>query len=381
MEQELHGSAVLIINRYLSQEITRPLLLIITILVVIYASFMSASYLVDATQGLLPGITVIYLTLLKTLVGLEVLLPTALYLAIVVGIGRMYTDSEMTALTASGVSEFQILKAVTRLALITAIIVAILTLYARPWAYRLAYKLEGTALAELKIEKLEAGRFYKLGKTSNVLFAKYIDHERERLQQVFFHNERASNSSVIRSREAYLSSAEDGSTPVMIFLNGQSYTLNDKGQEDFIQEFNTLTLYMDGFSDSGIQYKRKAFPLSDLKASQHPGDIAEYQWRLSMPLLTIMLGLLAVPMSRSKPRQGRFARLFLAILLFALYYNLASLARSWVDQGTLPPIPGLWWVHLLPAMIVLGLLWQPLLSHRWIQRTTSATKKTQDDTS
>ena len=217
----------MIIHRYIFLEILKPQLLICTILAVIYASFSSAAYLADAAHGLLSGATVINMTLLQPLIGLEALLPTALYLAIVIGLGRMYNDSEMTALSATGFSELQVLKSELLLAILTAIIVGLLSIYLRPWAYQTVYKLEAQALAELDINKLEAGRFYKLGKTESVLFAENISREHGRLDGVFFRDHANGNTRIIRAQEAYLSTSESGAVPVMIFINGRAYNLDN----------------------------------------------------------------------------------------------------------------------------------------------------------
>ena len=66
-------------------------------------------------------------------------------------------------------------------------------------------------------------------------------------------------------------------------------------------------------------------------------------------ITVVSLLLLAVPLSRSTPRQGRYGRLVIAILLFVIYYNLLGTAKVWVGDGSVPPVIGLWWVPALPA--------------------------------
>ena len=346
----------MIIRRYIIREIIKPMGLITLVLTVIFASFSSANYLADAAHGLLTANTVLSLTALKTLIGLEALLPTALYLAVIIGLGRLYNDSEMTALAASGFGELQVLKAVAGPVILVAAMVAALTLSIRPWAYGMAYRLEARALATLDIDKLEGGRFYRLGQTDNVLFASRIDRDGNKLEDVFFRSSPETGTQIIRAREAHLSTS--GDRPVMVFVDGQGYGIDDQGSADLVLRFHTLALPLDpGGGDVG--YKRKAVSLRRLAASQNPGDLAEYQWRLSMPVASLVLGLLAVPLSRSRPRHGRFSRLFVAILAFALYYNLLSVARTWVDQGKVPAMPGIWWAHFIPAALLLMLLIQP----------------------
>jgi Predicted permeases len=102
----------LIINRYLIAEIIKPLASMLAVLVIIFAAYSTNRYLADATYGLMSINTIIFIILLKVLIALEVVLPTSLYLAVIVGLGRLYNDNEMTALFASGVSLRRVLTVV-----------------------------------------------------------------------------------------------------------------------------------------------------------------------------------------------------------------------------------------------------------------------------
>ena len=85
----------------------------------------------------------------------------------------------------------------------------------------------------------------------------------------------------------------------------------------------------------------------------------ELQWRLAMPLSVLLLGLLALPMSVVKPRQGKFAKIFPAVLIYIIYANMILVAQSWLEQGSINSHLGLWWIHgalLLTTIILIG--WQ-----------------------
>ncbi len=90
-------------------------------------------------------------------------------------------------------------------------------------------------------------------------------------------------------------------------------------------------------------------PTQELLGSADPADIAELQRRISLPLMVLVLALLAVPLSALRPREGRYARVAAAILLYFLYSNLISAAQIWIEKGILPPGIGVWWVHALFA--------------------------------
>jgi lipopolysaccharide export system permease protein len=90
--------------------------------------------------------------------------------------------------------------------------------------------------------------------------------------------------------------------------------------------------------------------------SGEPEHRAELQWRIGIPLSTIILAIFAVPLARSQPRAGRYGRLAIGLLVFIVYFNLLSAAKAWVEKGDLEPEFGLWWVHGLFLLIALGQL-------------------------
>jgi lipopolysaccharide export system permease protein len=108
-------------------------------------------------------------------------------------------------------------------------------------------------------------------------------------------------------------------------------------------------------------YKVKAASTGHLIHSNNSEEIAEVQWRLAAPLSAILLALLGVPLSRSSPRQGKYAGVPIAIVIFAAYYNLSAMMKKWVGQGVIDILPGIWWVHIFLAGLLLVLLWRPHL--------------------
>jgi lipopolysaccharide export system permease protein len=78
---------------------------------------------------------------------------------------------------------------------------------------------------------------------------------------------------------------------------------------------------------------------------------AELQWRLSLPLLAFIVVLMAVPLSRTNPRQGRYAQLIPCILLYLVYLTLLMSARDRIEGGA--SISLMWLVH--SVFLVYGL--------------------------
>ena len=108
-------------------------------------------------------------------------------------------------------------------------------------------------------------------------------------------------------------------------------------------------------SESGRREERST--TLELLDSDRAGDQAELHWRFGAPLASLVLALLALPLSRTPPRSARYGRLLLAVLSYIVYLNLLSLGRAWIADGSMPVWLGLWWVHLPALALALWLLW------------------------
>jgi lipopolysaccharide export system permease protein len=106
----------------------------------------------------------------------------------------------------------------------------------------------------------------------------------------------------------------------------------------------------------GVTEKLKAFSTFRLANSKCREETAELQWRLSTGITTLLLALLGIPLSKTVPRRGKHARVTTAGVIFFIYYNLLLVARSWVEQGVIPVVPGIWWVPFLLACLTGGWL-------------------------
>ena len=355
----------MIINRYLIREIAIPLITVTAILVVIFMSFNAVRFTADAAAGLLPATTVFNLTLLKSLIAIEVLLPVALYLSVVLGMGRLYSDNEMVAMYASGVSEQRVVRSVLWLSLAVAIVVASLSLAVRPWAYQKSYLLKAQAEAEFNLDKLEEGQFYSANESGAVIFVERINRKENRLEQVFFFKAGDQKIDIINARQAW-QWVTDPFAPLEIqFLDGTQYRIDLTGTRDLTLKFKQLSVLLKPYDQDLDRYRSKATATRRLAGSNEPNDLAEFQWRLTTPVTTLLLGILGVPLSRSAPRRGRYAKTVAAAMVFALFYGLSVMAKNWVEQGVVEAIPGVWWPQVLLGLLIMVLLFWPAVRSRF----------------
>jgi len=346
----------MIINRYLLREIVGPLAIVLSVLTVLFTSYGAAGFLSDVLNGLLPTQMIVQVIGLRTLIALEVLIPISLYLAVVMALGRMYVDSEITALFALGVTSTRIMGVVVGLSLGTALAVAALSLVARPWAYSRSHELSSRAAASLNTDSMKAGTFYVGEGGSRTIFIEQRAARASRAAGVFVQlTPREGGTRIIHASSVEQLPNIGGADGLRMHLtDAHVYDIGPSGSgRDVVLNVNNLVLQLASLPVEPPEYSAVAASTAQLRRSESPADIAELQWRLSTSCSTLLLGMLGVPISRSRPRQHRNARVGVAILIYAGYYLFYESARTWVQNGVIPPFPGIW---VAPAVLALILL-------------------------
>jgi lipopolysaccharide export system permease protein len=352
----------MIIDRYIMREIVQPTVVVCGVLVFIFGCYMATRFLADALVGQLPGTTVLILILLRIAIALEVLLPTTLYLSVVVALGRLYKDSEMTALSACGVSMGRILRPVFATAVVIAVVVASLSLFIRPWAYDKYYLLKANAEANFDLTRMNDGTFYEIEDGMRVIYAEKVDQQQDEAKRVFIRTERDDTIQVIYARRANQTTDLATGIQILVFTDGYVYEFSRTGEEGRVIHFEQSAMPLEPSENPRLKYRVKSASTGSLARSDDSEEIAEFHWRLSTPLATVLLAMLGVPLSRSSPRRGKYAKITTAVVIFAIYYNLSALAKKWVGKGIIDAFPGIWWIHLLLVGLLLVLFWQPSMA-------------------
>jgi lipopolysaccharide export system permease protein len=349
------------LDRYLIREVLKPSMMVCGLFIVLFAGYSWIVFLAQAVDALLSTSMLLKLIILKVGIALEVLLPVSLYFGIILGLGRLYADSEMKALLASGVSPYRVMGAIFLLSACVAILVAVFSLYLRPLAYQESYRVKAQAESGLGISHLESGHFYDRRGGSLVLFAEEIDQQHRELKRVFVQSEHGEKLRIISAKKAGEQWHPESGMSIPVLFDGFEYKLTRNGSITHMSHFAKLFI----FPEEAIHdYKRKAVPTRELALFETKQYIAELQWRFSTPFSTILLGLLGIPLSRSSPRGGKYAKIFTATVLFAVYYFLGLMVKTLVEQGTLPIYPGLWWMVIGLGLLVGGFVLIPQFSTR-----------------
>ena len=341
----------MIIDRYLRHEISVPFLAVSAVLLAIFLTFSLTRFLIDANAGLLHSVEVIQLTFLKSLISLEILLPLSLYLAVMIGLGRLYSDSEIYAMRASGISEMRLLRPIVGFALLLAVLIALFSIFVRPWAYAKSFQIKAQAAASAEVDRIQPARFYTFGDSGRTVFINGISKGGTVLDNVFIRTRKNGDLQVITSATGRMEfDARPGYHRLKLKdVNVYQHVVDGP---DVFAEMGHFALWIPAADADPVGYKTKSTSTFDLWDSDNSEDLAEFQWRMSTPLSALLLTLLAIPLSRSKPRQGRYARMLVAIVIYAVYFNLLDVGRTWVESET---STGIWWVPMLLGFLVLVL--------------------------
>jgi lipopolysaccharide export system permease protein len=204
---------------------------------------------------------------------------------------------------------------------------------------------------------MEAGRFVVFGEADAVVYAEAVTADGH-LRNVFVQRRPEGPAvEVIVAAEAWQREGDDPDIRILTFANGRRYE-GEPGSPRFrIVEFQEHGIPYRLPPGDPIASEPEAQSLRSLVRSGEPAAVAELQWRLSVPITLLVLTLLAVPLARASPRQGRYAGLGAGVLIYISYVNLLGAARVWVQREQVPAVLGLWWVHavfMLAALVLLA---------------------------
>jgi len=340
------------VQRYVLREVVQTWLAVTGVLVAILVSNQLSRVLGQAADNQYGRRVVFELIALGAIMNLSVIVPVGLLLAVVLALGRMYHDSEMAALQACGFGPSRLLAPLFCFAAVIALGLSWLVFVQVPQADSQTQLLRQSALKEAQFGQLDAGRFRSFSGGDAVFYAERVDPEGV-LHNVFVQREAEGRIEVALADTATYSKAGSNGVHLVTLFNGRRYE-GVPGREDFrVIEFREHGIPIFTPADAVGTVDPDAKPTRELLGSDAPSDVAQLQYRASTPLMALVLTLLAVPLSRLRPRQGRYGRVGFAIVAYFVYSNLLSAAKVWVDKGDLPPQIGVWWVHL--AALALGL--------------------------
>jgi len=348
-----------IIFRYLTTQILQVMAAVTVILLVVSFTSRFLQYLGDAVAGKLTTDILVLLMLSRLPEFLVVILPLAFFLGVLLAYGRMYADNEMTVLSACGYSRNRLLQVTMGSASLVAALVAVLSLYAAPAGLQSTERLRQIQSELTELDLIVPGQFQQFNRGMRTTYAEAIE-ETELGRQL--------NNAFVAIREESVEGGQPGlrivvsetARPILDQATGRRFMLLENGyfydgvpgQAGYqVTRFREQGILLPDQIDIAPVLRERALPTVELLGSTVPANQAELQWRISVILIIPILALMAVPLSKVGPRQGRFSKLVPATLIYGSYFLLLEMTRERIESGEASAMPGMWWIHALYLLV------------------------------
>jgi lipopolysaccharide export system permease protein len=354
-----------IIFRYLVRQVMTSMVAVSGILLLVFMSGRFLKYLGNAAEGRISADVLLTIMAYRFPGFLELILPLGLFIGILLAYGRMYLESEMTVLSACGVSDRQLLTKTLLGSLPVMLVVGAMSLYVSPWGMKQVETILAEQSRATEFEMLAPGRFQNLLSGGRVTYTESLSDDKRRLQGVFIaeYGDQEEGLSIITAESGSQLIDEETGSRFLILENGARID-GTPGRLDFqVTEFGAYGLKIQSGSGRQVDLE-EGVATADLWASEDPRDRALLHWRLSLPLIVPIVTLLAVRLSRVNPRQGRFFHLLPAMLVYITYLGLLIVGRDALADGKVPEWLGMLWVHALFLALGLWLQFGPA----WLRR-------------
>ena len=322
---------------------------VLAVVLVISLGWRFSGYLDRAAAGMMSQ-EVLFALMAYRLPGfLEIIIPVSFFLAIMLTYGRLYVDHEMIVLQACGMSPSKVVGMTLTMSAVVMLLTAVITLWIKPMGeHQVQLLLQGQKnLTEF--DTLVPGRFQLLSSGRRVTYTEEIIDGGE-LAEIFINEYREPATAKPRGSATVI--AESGQTEVdeqgrryLVLKNGTRYQGRPGEMAYRIIAYEEYGQLVEKVSVTSQKQRNAAIPTATLWLKDDPVSLSELHWRISLVLMIPVITLLAIPLSRVNPRQGRFTRLLPAMVLCFLYVIALSAGKSGIERGDLPGSMGLWWIH------------------------------------
>jgi lipopolysaccharide export system permease protein len=351
-------------KRSVVAEVSSNASVVLSTLVVVWLSIILVRLIGQAARGIIGADVVVGLAALTTIAALPTILSLSLFIGVLTTVSRSYRESEMVVWFASGLSLIDWVKPILRLALPVAVGVGSLTLFATPWSHQQIEDYRARFDLRSEISQITAGDFLELDGGNRIVFVEPSETNPNELGRVFARITTPDWHAVINAESARTEVAANGDR-FLVLVNGTRYETRPGQAETRITDFDAFAFRLETPNADETLAQAKARALDNRKArptlmlltddvSQSDGQL---MWRLALPIATINLALLAIPLGAVNPRIGRSFDLLIAGLVALLYMNLINASHGWINNNVLPFEFGVWLVHGLFFALTVALFW------------------------
>ena len=348
-----------IVTTYLAREILKTSCAILLVLLVILVSNALGRVLADIADGDIPQRALWPVLFSNSVYLLSLLLPIAFFLGIIFAFGRMYKDHEIVVMQACGIGYRDFYRPV----LVALIPFLAASIYSSLW---LNMQVLNAAMNSIDLDAnvhefqlIKPGQFNQSKGGGLVFFMESMSDDKLELRNIII-SQAGTGEMIIETAETGRQEIDEKSGDLFLVIGpGERY----EGQAG-ANEIKHITFEQHGIliekqaRTASFKLGSDAMTLTGLWQSEKLEHRIELHWRIAVPVVLLVLALLAVPLAYIAPRQGRYGKVGVALLVFIVYLNLIAFTRTKLEDGIIPPALNFWWVHLLFLMLTLALIYR-----------------------
>jgi lipopolysaccharide export system permease protein len=350
---------MLILQRYiLRQGLMASLLSLVVFLAVVSALFL-AELLGEAAQGDLPGGSVLLMLVLRLPEAVMLVGPLALLTGLLMTLGRLQEESELVVMRSGGLAYRRLLRPVVVVASLWAGGLLLVSGWLSPMAVERSATLLADAARNAMVAGLRPGQFDRLNQGRTTIYVGGIDRRSDELSDIFIQHMEAGSTQVLTAGQGRLWLPGEDEDRYLLLQDGYQIQHPTEPLSGGIREmrFARNELKLPAPEDASVESEAR-YRLPELWPAETPAERREWHWRLAAPLAGLLLGMLALPLSSRKPRQGRHGSVVAALVLYLVYSNAVHGGLILMEQNDAMRGPGLWPVHGALAILLLLLFWR-----------------------
>ena len=353
----------MIIRRYLATQVLATSFAVAGLLTVILMSSRVIQFFEKAANGKI-AVDLLTAVLWYRLPGfLELILPLGLFIGLLLALGRLYLDNEMAVLAAAGIGPSHVIRwLLPATALVTAL-TALMALWWSPSGVAESDRIYAEQANRSTFELIQPGRFQRVGE--RMLYAD-MSPDKSTLRSVILLETRPAPANavadgerqvIVRAREGRRVQDPELGPDTVELLDGERWLLRP-GAADYQRV---------AFERYRLRLRQAEVPVTDNNLAalstpalwqihaDSPKASAEWGWRISLVFMVPIIALLALPLAKVNPRQGRYLKLLPAIVLYLSYVVLLAAVKNGVEKESLT-VSAYWGVHVIYLLLALVML-------------------------
>ena len=295
---------------------------------------------------------------------LEVTVPMALLLAVLLSFGRLSADSEIVALKTSGISLYQMIVPVMAFTAMVTVLALLLALYARPWGNT---NLKAS-LYEIAKTRASAGlreRVFNDDFAGLVIYVEHLEPPGDKLDGILISDTRDPNQrNTVLAKSGYLVGNEEAHTITLRLLDGSIHTFLPGERSYHKTDFTTYDVSLN-LAVALARFSQREKDAQEMTLGELRADIAqrrsegrsvnsemvELHRKFSLPFACLVFGLVGVPLGMQPVRAVRSRSFSVSLALIFVYYLLLTAGEAMAEKGRLPAVVALW----IPNVVFLAL--------------------------